>query len=99
VSFGFFFKSIFADYIIQGVDINYPSDWKYIGHVEKQSLYCFTEEELKEYDKEQNTEWKEECERLAGLVKFWQESYYKVCPPNSASLPKIDNIFKPTTNE
>ncbi len=35
-------------------------------------------------------EFKEECERLAGLVKFWQEKYYELNPPHKN--PKIDNL-------
>jgi len=60
--------------------------------LEKQSGYFFTEQELKAYDKEQNLEWKEECERLDKVAQNWQELYYKVCPPYCASLPKIDNL-------
>jgi hypothetical protein len=60
--------------------------------LEKQSGYLFTKKELDEYDKQQNAEWKEECERLGKLVTFWQESYHKLNYPNSNQLPKIDNL-------
>ncbi len=37
----------------------------------------------------ENTEWKEECDRLAGLVEFWQKKYYEINPPQQ--FGKIDN--------
>lgn len=35
-------------------------------------------------------EYMEECERLAGLVDFWQKEYYKVNP--GWQRPNIDNL-------
>lgn len=35
-------------------------------------------------------EYKEECERLAGVIQFWQAKYYALKPPHQN--PKIDNL-------
>lgn len=48
----------------------------------KHSLPVSDEDELKD--------WKDECERLAKIVDFWQKEYYKVCPPHQNT--KIDNF-------
>lgn len=36
-------------------------------------------------------EWKEECDRLEKIIKFWRDKYYEVCPPTEN--PKIDDDF------
>lgn len=48
------------------------------------------DEEFWEIPSDKNWSYREECERLAGLVKFWQEKYYKLNPPHQN--PKIDNL-------
>jgi len=35
-------------------------------------------------------EWKEECERLAGIAKYWQEEYHKLNP--GFIRPKLDHL-------
>jgi hypothetical protein len=40
-------------------------------------------------------EYKEECERLAGVAKFWQEKYYELNP--GWQPPKIDNFGSQST--
>ncbi len=39
---------------------------------------------------QQNKEWKEECDRLAGVAEYWQTKYYELNPPHRN--PKIDNL-------
>jgi hypothetical protein len=39
--------------------------------------------------KQENKEWKEECERLAKVTEYWQQEYYKLNPPRQPL--KIDN--------
>lgn len=42
--------------------------------------------------------WKDECDRLSGLVEFWQKKYYELNP--GFQPPKIDNLSpKPKSEE
>ncbi len=77
-------------------DVMNLSEGEELTHwLEKQTGYFFTEEEMKARDEkiisDAVNDWQDECERLAGISKFWQEQYHKVAPPDF-QLPKIDNF-------
>ena len=78
-----------------------PSGWvwfdaerkSFIHHNEPQILHgnvLWLSESIEPCATSSENGFKEECERLAGLVKFWQEKYYELNPPHKN--PKIDNL-------